>query len=345
MKTPTSRRVRLVVLLAAAVAAAAASAQTPKFANARVENHAVASLDRDFKALVAAQSGPAWIAYSVPMVAGRHQMCGNHVHLESTRGDAYDSGVNYLEGPTNLFIFVRAENHIVDKMRTLSDECQIDAGGLAVHWLTGVRPEESVALLSSYLDAMQERNKSDAPISAIALHNTPAADAALDRFAAAGQPESRRMQAVFWMGVARGRRGYEAVKKIAESDSSDKVRERAIFALTQSKEPEAVDAIIAVARNDRSIHVRGQALFWLGQKAGRKATDAIKDAIESDPDTEVKKKAVFALSQLPKDEGIPLLIQVAKTNRNPEVKKQAFFWLGQSKDPRALAFFTEVLAR
>ena len=59
----------------------------------------------------------------------------------------------------------------------------------------------------------------------------------------------------------------------------------------------------------------------------------------------MKKKAVFALSQLPKDEGVPMLIQVARTNRNAEVRKQAMFWLGQSKDPRAVQFFEEILAR
>jgi hypothetical protein len=49
------------------------------------------------------------------------------------------------------------------------------------------------------------------------------------------------------------------------------------------------------------------------------------------------------LSQLPKDEGVPLLINVARTHSNPAVKKQAMFWLGQSKDPRALTFFEEIL--
>jgi HEAT repeat protein len=63
------------------------------------------------------------------------------------------------------------------------------------------------------------------------------------------------------------------------------------------------------------------------------------------PDTDVKKRAVFALSQLPKEEGIPLLIKVARTNQNPAVRKQAMFWLGQSKDPRALEFFAEVLSK
>ena len=72
---------------------------------------------------------------------------------------------------------------------------------------------------------------------------------------------------------------------------------------------------------------------------------AITERIEQDPDTDVKKKAVFALSQLPREEGVPLLINVARTNANPAVRKQAMFWLGQSKDPRALAFFEEVLTR
>jgi HEAT repeat protein len=91
--------------------------------------------------------------------------------------------------------------------------------------------------------------------------------------------------------------------------------------------------------------VRGQALFWLSQKAGQKAATAIVDAIENDPETDVKKKAVFALSQLPKDEGVPRLIAAARKNRNREVRKDAMFWLGQSNDPRALAFFEEVLTK
>jgi HEAT repeat protein len=89
--------------------------------------------------------------------------------------------------------------------------------------------------------------------------------------------------------------------------------------------------------------MRGEAIFWLGQKAGTKAAAEITDRIDQDPDTEVKKKAVFALSQLPKDEGVPRLIQVARTNPNPAVRKQAMFWLGQSRDPRAVDFFAEIL--
>ena len=40
---------------------------------------------------------------------------------------------------------------------------------------------------------------------------------------------------------------------------------------------------------------------------------------------------------------MPLLIDVAKNNRDLAVRRKALFWLGQSKDPRALDFFAQVL--
>jgi hypothetical protein len=114
-----------------------------------------------------------------------------------------------------------------------------------------------------------------------------------------------------------------------------------VIALTEGQRP--LDELITLARDGATANVKGNALFWLAQRAGQKAVGQITAAIDNDPDTEVKKKAVFALSQLPKDEGVPLLIQQARSNKNPAVRKQAMFWLGQSKDPRALSFFQEIL--
>jgi len=115
------------------------------------------------------------------------------------------------------------------------------------------------------------------------------------------------------------------------------------IALTEGQQP--LNELITIARDGATANVKGQGLFWLAQRAGQKAVGTITAAIDNDPDTEVKKKAVFALSQLPKDEGVPLLIDQARNNRNPAVRKQAMFWLGQSKDPRALKFFEEILTR
>jgi hypothetical protein len=114
-----------------------------------------------------------------------------------------------------------------------------------------------------------------------------------------------------------------------------------VLALTEGDGP--LNELLTLARDGATSTVKGNALFWLAQRAGQKAIGTITAAIENDPDTKVKEKAVFALSQLPKDEGVPLLIQQARTNKNPAVRKQAMFWLGQSKDPRAIKFFEEIL--
>jgi HEAT repeat protein len=183
-----------------------------------------------------------------------------------------------LDSGDVFFVLYRLEQGQVSRIRTFSEECPLDAGGRTVHWLTGVRPGDSVALLTTYATAAN-RKPADSALSALAMH----------------------------------------------ADSS------------------ALDTLIKLARNAESSHIRGQSLFWLAQRAGQKAVGTITDAIEKDPETEVKRRAVFALSQLPKDEGVPLLINVARTNSNPVVRKQAIFWLGQSKDPRALKFFEEIL--
>ncbi len=124
-----------------------------------------------------------------------------------------------------------------------------------------------------------------------------------------------------------------------------RVADGALSSIAMHADPTALDAMIEVARAGSTAHARGQALFWLAQRAGDEAVGAISEALARDPDTDVKKRAVFALSQLPKSEGVPKLIDVARLHSNPAVRRQAMFWLGQSRDPRALAFFQEILAK
>jgi hypothetical protein len=130
---------------------------------------------------------------------------------------------------------------------------------------------------------------------------------------------------------------------LAVAGDEQRVSKGALAALAQHAGPEAVQPLLRLARQSPEPKLRGEALFWLAQRAGHEASAAITEAIANDPDTAVKKRAVFALSQLPANEGVPKLIEVARGNRNPAVRKQAMFWLGQSKDPRALTFFEEVL--
>jgi HEAT repeat protein len=248
-----------------------------------------------------------------------------------------------LEGSDRMVVLVRVANRRVERIRIFSEDCELDAGGRDVHWLESVRPADSIALLESLAAGADERRMAEGAIAAIAMHGDAAADAALERLLAPANPPSLRKKVTFWLGNTRKRPGLALLKRVLRDDPSHAVQKAAVFGVSQSQEADAVDVLIATGRTHVEREVRGEAIFWLGQKAGAKAAAAITERIEQDPDTEVKKKAVFALSQLPKDEGVPLLIKVARTNPNPAVKKQAMFWLGQSRDPRAVDFFAEIL--
>ena len=344
----------------AAIFASALSllAQQPRISNARLETRPVSGgLEATFGAILNAQATAEWVGYAEPIIPGDRQSCcwdnGGGCSLERQSGDrgvtVAEPKTVKLEGPTHLVVLLRVENHQTGKIHTFTPECDLDAGGLPLIWLTGVTAPESIGFLLSIAKSntgtlRDEVRITDAAVAAIALHANPAADKALEDLAAPNQPETLRRQAIFWLGNSRGRHGFEVISRIVREDTSEKIREHAVFAFTQSKEPEALSTVVAVAHNDKSARVRGQALFWLAQKAGQKmAESSIRDAIANDPETEVKKRAVFALTQMPNGEGVPLLIQVARTNPNPEVRKHAVFWLGQSSDTRALAFIEDVL--
>jgi hypothetical protein len=165
-----------------------------------------------------------------------------------------------------------------------------------------------------------------------------------------GCPIDAGNRPVTWLRDVAPRESIALLASLAAGQSAltapgteNRVSKSALAALSQHAGPEAIQPLLRLARQSPDPKLRGEGLFWLAQRAGREAGAAITDAIANDPETDVKKKAVFALSQLPADEGVPKLIEVARTNKNPAVRKQAMFWLGQSKDPRALSFFEEVL--
>jgi HEAT repeat protein len=345
----------------------AQQSDTPTVEKAKVQTRSVAgTLAATMTELERNATSALWVAYAVNAVDGQRTICcGNYNDGEScrkcaletedgrnaanTKNDASNSRV-LLEGGQWLAVLFRMQDKQVMRVKVASEDCVLDAGGLAFVWLTNVKPAESVAFLSAYVrdggaDGGEKHSIGNEALMAIALHDGREAEGAMESFTATAQSEELRKQAAFWLGVARGKEGLTALQRMARKDPSTEVRAHVAFALSISKEPAALEEMIRMAHEDESGRVRGQAIFWLAQKAGKRAVSAIDSAIESDPDTDVKKKAVFALSQLPKDEGVPKLIQVAENNRNPEVRKQAMFWLGQSQDPRALGFFERVLLK
>lgn len=356
---------RIALTLLAMVAAASLSlAQQPNITNGNLQPaSAGAGLESTLRQIAGTGAGPVWIGYAVPMVdsskprticcgnysdgAGSSSCCGG-CSLESDNYGNGRSGACIQDTPqTHLVVFLRYSAGAVTRVRAMTPNCSIDAGGLTVHWLTDVRPSQSVDVLAALAQGKggePERYVTDSAIMSLALHADAAAETALSRLVAADQPEKIREKTAFWLAVERGRPGFLQIQKLAREDASGGFRSKLAFDLSLSHEPEAIPELIRMVHQDSDSRVRSQALFWLAQKAGKKAAAEVTNAIENDPDTEVKKKAVFALSQM-HDEGVTKLIEVARNNRNREVRRQAIFWLGQSRDPRALAFIEDVLTK
>ena len=298
-------------------------------------------------------SGPLWLGYQVAatpghrfsMCSGENQSanedgcCGVYRLEDSDRG--FQSNDNNDAPQMSINVLVRIDHGTVDKIRFIGSGCQLDAGGLSFTWLTDVNVDDSVAWLSS-LATPEHKHVTDEALAAIAMHATAKATTALEGFAGSSNPLWLREKGAFWLGAGRGHDGYLALKKMA-ADPDPEFRKKLSFDLFVSRDAAAIDDLIRMAKSDQNIGVREQAIFWVGQKAGAKAIAMLKDTVENDPEVGVKKKAVFAISQLPKDEAVPELLHVAQTNADPAVRKDAIFWLGQTHDPRALAYFEQIL--
>ena len=266
-----------IVMVVTALTATGALAQTPVVTNGTLETGtATRGLTREVAAIAERSTAPSWVGYAVTVPARDTQ---EGCWSGDNRFVSRPLTTLKLEGPNELFVLYRVANKQVERITIASAACPIDAGGLTLHWLSGVSSIESLEFLTTFTSGESARRLANSAVVAIALHGDPASQ----------------------------------------------------------------DRLLTLARNAKDGHVRSDALFWVAQRAGDKAAGTITDAIERDPDTEVKKRAVFALSQLPPDEAVTRLMDVARNNRNREVRRQAMFWLGQTRDPRALKFFEEIL--
>lgn len=304
----------------------------------------------------AGAAGPVWFRYTVDGVLGDRYRDGCRRALrfddegEAGWHRAGDDGRDVRPGPAAsraLAIHVGWRDGRAEALRADLAGCgDVDAGGVAVRDLGAVGAAESVAYLAAWVDradgAPGARSRDEA-LAALAQHDDPSADAALERRArASGHP--LRREAVFWLGAARGRAGLDALVRLLDSgEASPDLREHVAFALTLPDLPGAADRLVALARRDPDSGVREQALFWLAQEAGERAIPELVRAVDDDPDRGVKEAAVFSLSRLPAAESVPLLIRLAGSHADPRVREQAFFWLGQSGAPEALDFFERVL--
>lgn len=228
-----------------AVVALASGAEPQKIQNAQLQSQPATSLARDVAA-VAAQatdpSTPIWVAWLVPMVDGERSLCCYHVddyapngvrgcRMEPVEPDAprtapqfpAPTGPVQLESGTQVTMYVRLVGQRVERLRALSDDCPVDAGGRAVRWLTGVSGADSVAWLTSV--ARDEKMEADlrfkvatAAVRAVALHRDPSAVVALIALAEAtpASPVATqiRREAVTGLGQSRDPRALQFLQNV-----------------------------------------------------------------------------------------------------------------------------------
>ena len=189
-----------------ALAAALPLAAPPKLLiNAQLETVSAADgLERVFRPLVTAQAQPGWIGYAVPLTRGSNLGCD---YVSS--GGWTAPGVIHLEPPDHAVILFRAEAGAVTRMRVLSPDCEIDAGGVPVHWIEDVRPADSTALLQTFVTAPK-------PLQ-----------------------ESLRERTVYALSVSPDPGALDIVINLARKDESRRIRQLCVSALVRSKDPRA----------------------------------------------------------------------------------------------------------
>ena len=144
------------------VQAATLSAQAP-ITNAKVDMRSAAQgVDRVVES-VAATKMPAWIGYRLAAGKGARRTCGGN-----------GSRV-LLEPPSEFYVLARMEAGEIVRLRSFTPECDIDAGGLPLVWLTDLKPADGVAWLVQQARTASDVNIKKAAIAALTRSGDPAA--------------------------------------------------------------------------------------------------------------------------------------------------------------------------
>jgi hypothetical protein len=332
----------------------------PAVQNGRLESRAATSIDSIIVA-VGSGSEPVWVGWAVPLAEHRGALCTQwspdlagvsiaRIEPETPAAAVPSPQPVRLEAGTHLVVLVRLVAGRVERLRTLDDECPIDAGGRTVHWLTGISAAESVRYLDTLIRTSasplaSEQRVALSAVPAIALHRDAVADATLDRLIAEDSAEAVVRQAATWMGSTRGAHGFETLTAALGRATDPRRRRLLVTALGQSRQPKTADALLTLARADRDAAIRAEAVHWYARQASSGVLPNVLGIITGDNDDVVRRRAVSSLGFIAADSGIPALIQLARTGPSPVIRKEAVSTLARTTDARARAFLEELVAR
>jgi hypothetical protein len=351
---------RLAAVAVGALLAGSAEGATPAALRGSAIETRGAGGDLPAATRAAASQGPVWVAWSVPIVSGQGDACcyaaaswnDKSARRRGCRLDGRDHNYSITtaerSGPGNaeLVLYARYEGAAMQNVRAFSGDCPVDAGGARLVWLEGVEPAQSVALMSRQLRSGDgTKGSGEDALVALALHADAGADAALVELAGRSTPMELREDAIFWLGQARGERGYRELARMVAQESDARVLEKVAFALSQCPIEAAGATLEGLALRHADPRVREEAIFWLGQRGGAGVAAKLQRAAREDADLEVRKKAVFALSQLDGGEGVEPLLELVRHGREDALRREALFWLAQSDDPRAMESLEALLLK
>lgn len=359
MTTRRELRIHLSAVAVGALLAASSEGATPvELRGSAVETRgAGGNLEAATRA--AAAQGPVWVAWSVPIVSGQGDACcyagswnDKSWRRRGCRLDGRDHNFSITtderSGSANdeLVLYARYEGGAMQKVRAFSGDCPVDAGEARLVWLEGVDPAQSVALLGEEVrSSAHTKGSGDDALVALALHADAGADAALIDLAGRSTPMDLREDAIFWLGQARGDRGYRELARMAAQEDDARVLKKVAFSLSQCPVVAAGPTLEGLALRHADPRVREEAIFWMGQRGGTGVADKLVRVAQEDADLEVRKKAVFALSQLDDGEGVTPLLELARHGRENALRREALFWLAQSEDPRAMESLEALLLK
>jgi hypothetical protein len=214
---------------------AALLVQQPQIQNGAVETRPTSGLDRDIARIAATATAPTWVGWRETASEGTGSACcwytddtqtsrGCTVEpsVPNTRGFAgmnvpdprptspAPTGPARLEAGTDVLVLVRLVDGHVERIRTYSDDCPLDAGGRQVIWLEGVPAADSVKYLSSLIALTDvsgtptdlRRRINSAAITAIGHHRDGSVDS-LIALAKQSSDSSSRSSAFTWLGRSR----------------------------------------------------------------------------------------------------------------------------------------------
>lgn len=225
----------------------------------------------------AGASGPTWLAWRIATNPNFRSMCCSSDRCSwgcsLADGGNWNSGtcaapeppaVAHLEGSREAFVFVRVENAQVNRIRTFSRDCQIDAGGLPVVYFADVLPATTLVFLKTFVHWDSGRLAEDA-VNAIGLLPEPEAIAALEKYAGGDLPHRVRRQAADALGRYHPQRAVPLLTRLVKEDAEPRIREHCVYALSLSKQGTAVLLDIANRKVAADAKAREKAVYWLAR--------------------------------------------------------------------------------